>query len=351
MSIPRSATYHSRLSIGLVGAGAMGTNHARVIAASPMADLIAVVDTDGDRATRLAASTRAAASTVLDAVFGCDAVIVACTTEHHVAVALELIERGIPVLIEKPLATELAQVETIISAAAHHGVALMCGFVERFNAAVTTTVGLLTEPPVHAVSLRHSPRTPRIATSVVYDLLIHDIDLVVGLFQGSNVEAVAGAAPPGPAAGVAEVADCTLQFTGGSVATLSASRSSQRKIRSLMVTTPSTLIDVDLLRQDVTVYRNLSQSLVGETPGYRAETVIDIPFVRHRGEPLALQFEHFTRLVRGDVDPAAERAALLAPHQVAATLVDVAGGPVAAGPSSHRQGATNAERTVLEAAR
>lgn len=327
----------------------MGTNHARVIAASPVADLLAVVDTDGDRAMRLAASTGAAASTVLDAVFGCDAVIVACTTEHHTAVALELLERGIPLLIEKPLATELEQVETILSASARYGVPLMCGFVERFNAAITTTAGLLTEPPLHAVSLRHSPRTPRIATSVVYDLLIHDIDLVVGLFQGRNVEVVAGAAPAEPATGVAEVADCTLQFTGGSVATLSASRSSQRKIRSFMVTTPSVLIDVDLLRQDVTVYRNISQGLVGETPGYRAETVIDIPFVRHRGEPLVLQFEHFIRLVRGDVDPAAERAALLTPHQVAATLIDVtrepSGSPGGLRPSAAPQPA------ILESAR
>lgn len=311
----------------------MGSNHARVVAVSPTADLAAVVDYDGGRATRLAASTGAAASTALDAVFNCDAVIVACSTEYHAAIALELIERGIPVLVEKPLAAELHQAEAIVNASARCGVPLMCGFVERFNAAVTTASGMLTEQPVHAVSIRHSPPTPRIATSVVYDLLIHDVDLVVGFFRGTNVEVVAGAAPVDLATGVAEVADCTLQFTGGPVATLSASRSSQRKIRSLMLATPTALIELDLLRQDVTVYRNVRQSQVGDTPGYRAETIVDIPFVRHRGEPLALQFEHFVRLMRGDADPAAERATLLAAHQVAATLVDVAAEPAAPKPA------------------
>lgn len=302
----------------------MGANHARVVATAPGADLAVVADCDLQRAERLAHAAGATAATALDPVLRCDAVIVACSTEHHVEVASACIEHGLPVLVEKPLASELPAAETLVQAAARHDVPLMCGFVERFNAAVTTASSLLAESPVHCLAIRHSPGVPRrIATSVVHDLLIHDIDLVMGFLHGRDLVSVTGAAPPDPATGMAEVADCTLQFSDGAVATLSASRASQRKIRSHTLATPSALVEVDLLRQNVTVYRNVDQGQVGATPGYRAETIVDIPFVRHRGEPLALQFEHFLRLVRGDADSAAERDTLLPAHRVAAAVQGV----------------------------
>lgn len=313
-------TRMKRMRIGLVGAGAMGSNHARVIAASTRATLSIVVDPDRARADKLAANVGADVADHVEAIDGCDAVIVASPTECHASVTVALIERGIPVLVEKPLAPDLAAAEAIVAAAAKHDVPLMCGFVERFNAAVITAGDLLSEAPIHLVSLRHSPQTPRIATSVIHDLLIHDIDLALGFLGHCEVERVAGAVTRGPGTATVDVADCTLSFTGGAVATLSASRASQRKIRSFHLTTPTELIEVDLLRQDVTVYRNVRQDRVGDTPGYRAETIVDIPFVRHAGEPLALQLEHFLSLVQGDEDPAAERATLLAPHRVAAAL-------------------------------
>ena len=309
-----------RLKVGLIGAGAMGANHARVVATSLSADLTVVVDPVAEQAERLADSAGAAAAPDHTALYGCDAAIVACPTEHHASIALDLLDRGIPLLVEKPLASELSQVEKLIDAAERQDIPLTCGFVERFNAAVTTAVGLLDEPPIHILSTRHSPPTPRIATSVVYDLLIHDIDLAMRLVPHSSVEAAVGAAPVDAATGTAEVADCILRFSSGAVGTLSASRVSQRKIRSLLVSTSTELFDVDLLRQDVTVYRNVRQGQGGSPPGYQAETIIDIPFVRHAGEPLALQFEHFVRLVHGDVDPVVERASLLAPHLVAAEI-------------------------------
>ena len=313
----------ARLRVGLVGAGVMGANHGRVIAASPHATLAAVVDCDRDRAALLAAGTGAEVSTTADAVHGCDAVVVACPTEYHRPLAVDLLERGIPVLVEKPLAATHACSVAIVEAARAADVALMCGFVERFNAAVATAISLLEEDPLHVVSIRHSPPTPRITTSVVHDLLIHDIDLAIRfLGRHAAIESVVGAAGPDVLTGVSEVADCTLRFTNGAVGTLSASRASQRKIRSVLVSTPTASLDVDLLRQDVTVYRNVRQEQAGVAPGYRAETVVDIPFVRHAGEPLALQFEHFVGLVRGELDPEAERATLLLPHEVAAAVED-----------------------------
>jgi hypothetical protein len=105
------------------------------------------------------------------------------------------------------------------------------------------------------------------------------------------------------------------------VATLSSSRLSQRKVRSLTVTTPSQLVELDLLRQDVSVYRHIRhEQLGGQSTTYRAETVVDIPFVRHAGEPLALQFEYFLDLAEGRIDADLERRRLLPAHEIASRV-------------------------------
>lgn len=307
------------LRIGLIGAGNMGANHARVIAGSPDTTLAVVVDQNVERASALGADG-AIVSDDVAAVADCDAVIVASPTESHADIALDLLDSGIPLLVEKPLSADASSVHDMVSASKARDVPLMCGFVERFNAAVITASGLVDEPPIHIVSMRHSPVAPRIATSVVFDLLIHDIDLAVRLAGGTDIAAVTSSSWQEPRSGVDEVADCSLRFAGGAVATLSASRRSQRKIRSLFVSTADQLIEVDLLRQDVTVFRNVAQSQIGEELTYRAETVVDIPFVRHAGEPLALQLAHFVGLVRGENDPDQERNSVLEPHRAAAIV-------------------------------
>jgi hypothetical protein len=133
--------------------------------------------------------------------------------------------------------------------------------------------------------------------------------------------------PPGFAH--SELADCLLTFGGEGIANLSASRRGQRKVRTLSVVTAAELIEVDLLRQDVTVYRNVAQELLTEGGGamtFRSDTIIDIPFVRYRGEPLALELEHFVDLVEGRADAEVERAGLLPLHGVAGEVQRVGGG-------------------------
>ncbi len=299
----------------------MGANHARIVAAHPEADLACVVDVDDQRARRLAAEVGAEASGELAAALRCDAAVVAVPNELHLPVATSLLEAGLPLLVEKPLATEPTDVAAIVAASRQADVALMCGFVERFSPAVQTAIGLVEEAPLHFVALRHSPPTPRIATSVVYDLLIHDIDLAFQ-FTGEDAGWTVSSsrwAPPGTA--VDEIADCTLTFSNGMLATLSSSRASQRKVRSIVVATPNQLFELDLLRQDLTVYRHVHhEQVVGARTAYRAETVVDIPFVRHAGEPLALQFSYFVDLVTGGTDPEVERRRLLPAHEVAARV-------------------------------
>lgn len=298
----------------------MGGNHARVIAESDIADLAVIIDTDPSRGRPLADRYGCEFSPDLAPATGCDAAVIATPTRTHDEQAAALLDAGLPLLIEKPLAPDIEVSRAIVAAATRRGLPLMCGFVERFNPAVTTVAALLDERPVHMVSLRHSPATPRTTLSVIFDLLIHDIDLTLRYACPLRPPRVASSVS-GAGTEVTEVADCVLDFDSALVATLSSSRASQRKVRSHMIETPSALYEVDLLRQDVTVYKHRTHSLVGgPAPAYRAETVVDIPFVRHGGEPLLLQLRHFVRLLHGQVDAAAERDSILPAHEIAALV-------------------------------
>ena len=298
----------------------MGSNHARVIAESDVAELGVIIDTDLPRATALADRFGCQASPDLAVAADCDAAVVATPTRVHSEQAGALLELGLPLLVEKPLAPSAAESRAMVAGAAARDVPLMCGFVERFNPAVTTVAAMLDERPVHIVALRHSPATPRTTLSVVFDLLIHDIDLALRHSCSRRLPTVSSSLTRA-GTDVTEVADCVLGFDGAMVATLSSSRASQRKVRSHIIETPSALYEVDLLRQDVTVYKHRTHSLVGgSAPAYRAETVVDIPFVRHGGEPLLLQLRHFVRLLDGQLDAAAERDSVLPAHEVAALV-------------------------------
>jgi predicted dehydrogenase len=307
------------LRVALVGAGTMGANHARVVAEAPRATLGVVIDLDQDRAGQLAVRYGFASSNNLADAGRCDAAILATSTGAHVEIAIQLLERGIPLLIEKPVATNQDDVERVCAAAKRLGVPIACGFVERFNPVLDTTMTLLTEQPMHIVTMRHSPAAPRIADSVIYDLLIHDIDLVLRFMPGREVSKVSGIAWTPADHNTPEIADCLLQFADGGMATLSASRIGQRKLRSVQIFTSSTLADLDLLRADLTIYRNIRQEQPDDPRAltYRAETIVDIPFIRHTSEPLARQFEHFLDLVAGQVDPDEEIEGIVAPHRIA----------------------------------
>jgi predicted dehydrogenase len=280
-----------------------------------------IVDADGDAAERLASAHWARASTVLDDAFGADAAVVAVSSAAHLSVAIPLLEHGIPTFVEKPLACEVADVDEILATAERLDVPVMCGFVERFNAAYRTGAALVEDTPTHVLTIRHSPPAPRIMTSVVTDLLLHDLDLVGRLF-GDEVPTVAGFGLHRPReAAYDEIADCQLVFPSG-VATLSADRMTQLKVRSITIHCERQSIDIDLLRQNVTVYRNASHEMVQDDrrSAYRSATVVDIPFIRHSGEPLALQLEHFVDLVRGVGDHDLERESIRPAHRLIAEI-------------------------------
>jgi predicted dehydrogenase len=315
------------MRIALVGVGAMGSHHARVIGNSSRARLYAVVDRNLDQATAMADRIGCLATTDLDVAARADAVVIATPTEFHLDVALPLLEAGRPLLVEKPLAPDLASVRTMLAEAEQRDVPVLCGFVERFNPVIAAAMDVLTARPVHLVALRHSPPAPRVGVSVIADMLIHDLDLAVGFADPVGVDHVSSNTWSPPGSDVPDIADCTIRFADGMLATLSASRRSQRKIRSFMVSTEAELVELDLLRQDVSVYRHVRHEQIGgPSTTYRAETVVDIPFVRQTGEPLALQFEYFLDMVDGRIDLKDERRRILPAHELAEKIERGTGG-------------------------
>jgi predicted dehydrogenase len=227
------------------------------------------------------------------------------------------IESGLAVLVEKPLSDNFEQTTAIVEAAQRRGVVLMCGLLERFNPAVRTATEIARQP-LHVATTRHSPYTDRIRTGVAADLLIHDVDVVLRLMcqEPVAVHGAFGYFEPRSGETSEDVAECTMRFAAGQLAALSVSRIAQRKIRMLTVSELSRVIEVDLVRQAITVYRHVQGAAFDEDAGYRQQTIIEIPVVRHSGEPLQLQLAHFIALLHGESDADAERSTLLAPHRV-----------------------------------
>jgi predicted dehydrogenase len=302
--------------VGLVGAGAMGALHARVLAQSPRTELAFVCD-PGPAGADVAARFGVPHVHTLDSVRDVDAVIVASATETHRELALEVIRAGRPLLVEKPLADRLDGAEEIVAASAAAGLPLMCGFLERYNPTIMTAMEFV-DRPLHVSAVRHSPYVPRIRTGVASDLLIHDIDIVVRMLgEPDTVAGRLGYFHPGSLPTSEDVAEALLQFPGGAIASVSASRLSQRKIRSMTIVDLDRLVEIDLLRQDITIYRHVENSpATDDGLGYRQQTIIDIPVVRYRHEPLVAQLDRFCDLLDGSADADEERATLLAPHRV-----------------------------------
>ena len=171
---------------------------------------------------------------------------------------------------------------------------------------------------------RHGPYAPRIKTGVAWDLLVHDVDLAIQFFGGatpSRVTSGAGYFHPQSVEGAEDTIETVLSFPTG-LATVSASRLGQRKVRSIVVSELDRLIEVDLLRRDVTIYRHISHdSVTPDGLGYRQQTVIEIPELVTAREPLASQLDRFVDLLEGKVDAEVERELILPSHHVVAQVL------------------------------
>ncbi|RTL63744.1 MAG: Gfo/Idh/MocA family oxidoreductase [Pseudonocardiaceae bacterium] len=290
----------SQLKFAIVGAGIMGTNHARIARSLPDVDVTFVVDTDIERAERLAATCGAKATTDLGDVVA-DCAVIASPSSQHVEHALELVARGIHLLVEKPIATSVDDAIRLVDAADAAGVLLQVGHVERFNPAILE-LDRLSEGIVHLEAARISPYSSRVEVGVVLDLMIHDLDIVASLAGGKPTGVHATARRTRSA--TEDLVSALIEFDNGVSAALTASRIGQNKIRTLSLTRETDFVSVDLLRQDVTINRvDHSEYLSDEGTRYRQTGVVEVPFLEHRGEPLYLELSHFVQSVQNGTTP------------------------------------------------
>lgn len=304
----------------------MGSLHARVISQSLSTELTMVVEPDADRGSAIADQWGSKWVPDLDDFDDVDAVVVASPTHTHVDWAARSLQAGKPTLVEKPVSENFAETVALVDAAEAGDVPLLCGLLERFNPAVMKMHEIV-EDPIHLNVTRHSPHTPRIATGVAFDLAVHDVDLAIRLADEmpDSVSAHLSFCHPASPPTSEDIAEITLGFPSGMLAGVSSSRVSQRKLRTLQVAEVERLIEVDLLRRDITVYHHVTADyLDGRTTGYRQQTVIDIPAILDAREPLAAQLDHFVELATGRSDHDVERRSILPVHEVLDRVISTA---------------------------
>jgi predicted dehydrogenase len=267
--------------IAVVGAGQFGQNHCRVVHESPRAQLAFVVDTDAARAS--AQASLYGAEPLInhhDLTGRIDAAVVATPTTAHEEVASALLDAGIDVLVEKPIAIDVAAASRMIRTAERRGRILQVGHLERFNPAVVELERRATLPlffEIHRLNL-FSPRS--LDVDVVLDLMIHDVDIVLALTRAEPEEI--------RAAGVqilskkVDIANVRLQFANGCIANLTASRISTERVRKVRLFQPGQYLSLDYTRQDLAIFS------VGENRqiGFEQAPVT-------KSEPLKMQFDAF----------------------------------------------------------
>jgi predicted dehydrogenase len=242
------------LRIAVIGVGHLGKHHARILSSMPGVDLVAVVDTNRSRADEIAAAngTRAAYHwrEVADQV---DGVTVAVPTEMHPEIALPFLKARVPVLVEKPIARTLFEADEMIDAAADAGAILAVGQTERFNPALGAARPLLTDPRFIEVHRLGAFPGRSLDIDVVFDLMIHDLDVVLSLID-SDVESLEAVGVPVVTNRV-DIANARLRFANGCIVNLTASRISRDRVRKIRFFQPSTYVSIDYATQKVEVYR------------------------------------------------------------------------------------------------
>ncbi len=227
----------------------------------PDVQLVAVVDTNRPRAEEIAAAS--GAEPLFDArdlIGRIDAASIAVPTDRHKDIALPLLEAGVPVLVEKPMASTLAEADQFIAAAARKGVALAVGHTERFNPAVQAAQPLLTDPRFIEVHRLGTFPERSLDIDVVFDLMIHDLDVLLSTVK-SEVESIEAVGVP-VLTGRMDIANARIRFANGCIANLTASRISRDRVRKIRFFQPAAYLSIDYAAQKIEMYRLVK----GEAP-------------------------------------------------------------------------------------
>jgi len=304
------------LRLAVVGVGHLGRHHARILAALPDVHLVAVVDTNRDRADAVAAASGTTAAYDYRAVLGrVDAVTIAVPTEVHHEIAIPLLEAGTAVLVEKPMARTVAEADAIIRAGASGHALLAVEPTDRFHPAVAAARPILSDPRFIEVHRLGTFPERSLDIDVVFDLMIHDLDLLLALVN-SSVESIEAVGVP-VLTGRVDIANARLRFANGCIANLTASRISRERIRKIRFFQPAAYVSIDYATQKVDVWKLSGNG--GLTPSIEGSAIAVAG-----DEPLKRELADFVAAVRSGRPPlvtgADGRRALALASDVAAAI-------------------------------
>jgi len=294
------------ISVGVIGVGHMGQHHTRVLSLLKDVHLVGISDINVERGLHLASQYRVHFyedyRELLERV---DAVCIAVPTRLHCTVGMECLKHGVHTLIEKPIAASIDEAEILVNAAAEYSRILQVGHIERFNPAFRELTNVLKREEVLALEAhRLSPYSSRANdVSVVFDLMIHDIDLILELIPYQVIKVIASG-NCATKSGHLDYVTANLVFENGLVSTLTASKVTHRKIRRIAAHCKDSLVEADFLNNDISIHRQTTSNYLTDYGQvlYRQDGLIEKVYTSNI-EPLHAELEHFIHCVRGGVQP------------------------------------------------
>ena len=304
--------------MAVVGVGHLGRHHARILATLAGVELVAVADINRTRAAEVASASRTSPLTDYRDLLGkVDAVTLAVPTELHREVAMPFLAAGVHVLVEKPMTRSVAEADDLIQTAARAGAILAVGQTERFNPAVAAARPVLTDPRFIEVHRLGTFPDRSLDIDVVFDLMIHDVDIVLSLVK-SEVEAVEAVGVP-VLTGRVDIANARLKFGNGCIANLTASRISRDRVRKIRFFQPMAYVSIDYASQKLEVFRLVKGE--GSVPAIEGGEV-----AVENGEPLKRELADFVEAIGARRPPMVTgeegRRALALATQIAGRIAD-----------------------------
>lgn len=295
------------IRIGVIGVGNMGQHHARVLSRLKDVELVGVSDVNVELGLDTAGKYQVRFFEIYeDLLERVDAVCIAVPTRLHHQVGMACLQAGIHVLIEKPIAASIAEAESLVNAAAESGCILQVGHIERFNPAFKELHQVLKTQELLALEARRmSPYSQRANdVSVVLDLMIHDIDLLLELAAAPVVKLTASGSRSANHSSHLDYVTATLGFANGIVATLTSSKVTHRKIRTITAHCKTSLTEADFLNNEILIHRQTTANTMTDYGQvlYRQDGLIEKVYTSNI-EPLHAELEHFVSCVRGGETP------------------------------------------------
>ena len=295
---------NGRVKIGIIGVGKMGTYHANVLSVlNKDVEFLGVYDIDYQRSKSIADRYGIISfKSIDDLLQNVDAVCIAVPTKYHFEVAKQTLNSDKHTLLEKPIAMSVEEAKELVKIAEERGLIFQVGHVERFKGAVTELRKIVNDPYL-IEARRLSPWVDKDwDTGVVLDLMIHDIDIVLSLIKSEvvHVDAVGEKVK----SQYEDVASAILQFENGAIASITASRLSETRIRAMAISQNRAFIYLNFETQDINIYRGASASFFVSKKEitYKHETIVERVLVQ-KENALKEELMHFVECIKGDVKP------------------------------------------------